>query len=90
MKKGERVVAARSEGQTLSPEAATDDGPVVAERSPGNSVITQSRAESASHEYACLSFTPGLPIEDVSDVSFASSALDQLLPDFLGLRRRLF
>ena len=90
MKRGERTVAARSEGQTFGREAATEDSPAAAEGGPRNSVITQPRAESASQEYGCLSFTPGLPIEDVSDVSFASSALDRLLPDFLGLRRRLF
>jgi hypothetical protein len=90
VKRGERTVAARSEGQTFCGEAATDDSPAAAEGGPRNSVITQPRAESASHEYGCLSFTPGLPIEDVSDVSFASSALDQLLRNILGLHRRLF
>ena len=77
--KGERMVSARSKSQALSREAATHDSPG---RSPRSAVFKQARAESASDEYACLSCTPGLPIEDVAGHFFRAFSAGPIITGF--------
>ena len=77
--KAERMVSARSKGQALSREAATRDSLV---RSPRSAIFKQARAESASHEYAYLSFTPGLPIEDVAGHFFRAFSAGPIITGF--------
>jgi len=69
------MVSARSKGQALSREAATRD-------SPRSVIFKQARAENASHEYAFLSFTPGLPIEDVAGHFFRAFSAGPIITGF--------
>jgi hypothetical protein len=82
--KEQRRVVVRSEGQTFSREAATDDRSAKAGRSAGNSVIAQPRAHGASHEYACHSFISGLPTKNVAEICFAPATLDEIISGFPG------
>jgi hypothetical protein len=81
--KGERMVSARSKIQALSREAATLDSLGLRPGlSPRSAIFKQARAESASHEYACLSFTPGLPIEDVAGHFFRAFSAGPIIARF--------
>jgi len=63
------MVSARSKVQALSREAAAHDS---LERSPRSAFFKQARVESASQEYACLSFAPWVPSEDVAGHLFGA------------------